>query len=147
MGASMGGLNALSLYTHLPQFFTKVASLCPPIYDVPPHSPMIELFGLLKRSGADLKSMITHLVLSRKFFKNDEEWSQFSPYEVLKNRDLRNYPPLYITGGLQDELGNFSGVEQFVAMARSRGARLQWRASSGGQCAVDAPSLAQFFQL
>ena len=37
LGESMGGLNVLSLALHLPQYFSRVASLCPPIYIMTMH--------------------------------------------------------------------------------------------------------------
>jgi pimeloyl-ACP methyl ester carboxylesterase len=144
LGESMGGLNALSLYLHNPRFFSRVASLCPPIYSITPFSPPLEILSFIVHSGARPKSILTVLGIGRYLFKDDQEWSEFSPYHLIHRVDLKSSAPLYLTTGLHDEFGNFEATQGFAKFAKEQGAKVYWRANSGNHCSIDAPSLGQF---
>lgn len=148
MGASMGGLNALTLALHMPEKFARVASLCPPLYDISPFSPLRSIVDFMIRTGAKPQPMSTALGVGRLLFKNEEEWNRFSPLAVLQSLpELKNFPPLYLSCGLWDEFGNFPAVEKFSESATSKGVNVVWRPNSGDHCAVDIQSLANFLKI
>lgn len=147
LGESMGGLNVLSLTLHLPEYFTRVASLCPPLYSVTPYSSPPEILRLLMSSGAKPKALLTVLGIGRYLFKDDEEWKKFSPYHLLSQKSFRYFPSLYLTTGMRDDFGNYEGVSGFADMAKKKGLRVYWRPNSGDHCSIDAPSLGRFLSV
>lgn len=148
LGASMGGINALSLTLSESGFFERVAALCPPLYEISPFSSFSQIFDFMVQSGAKPKPMSTALGVGRVLVKSEDEWNQFSPLAVLKTRErLDPFPALYLSCGLYDEFGNFPAVERFAEIAKSKGATVFWRPNTGDHCAVDAQSLANFLKL
>lgn len=148
MGASMGGINALTLVINMPEFFKRVAVMCPPIYEISPFSSTSEILDFMVQSGAKPQQMSTALGVGRVLFKNDEEWKRFSPIDVIKAKaTLKGLPPLYLSCGEWDEFGNFATVANFAEIATSKGAQVSWWPNSGDHCAVDVRSLADFLKL
>lgn len=147
LGESMGGLNVLSLSLKYPHLFSRVASLCPPLYSISPYASSVEILQFIQSSGATPYAMMNALGIGRYFFADESEWIQFSPYHSIFRNRVRRFPPLYLSASLNDEFGAYEGTLAFAQKAREKGIKVYWRANSGNHCAVDAPSLAQFLGL
>lgn len=147
VGASMGGLNVLNLGLNLPRYFSRVAALCPPIYNVSPFASYSELLGLMVRTGAKPRKLATAVGLGRYLLADDSEWARFSPLEVLRHSRAARFPLMYISTGIRDEFGAFEASEILAREAKNKGAKVYWRPTSGDHCAVDAPSLAKFLSI
>ena len=131
----------------MPSLFSRVASLCPPLYSITPHSSPAQLISFATKSGAKPYALMTAIGIGRYLFKDDSEWRQFSPLHLIQTKNFRSFPSLYLTTGLRDEFGNFSTVESFAEIAKNKGIRVFWRPNSGDHCSIDAPSLGRFLSL
>ena len=147
LGASMGGLNALTLAFSFPEHFSRVASLCPPLYTISPYSSWADVARFLGRTGAQPKALVTSLGVGRHFFSNNSEWNRFSPLERVKDVQFPKFVSYYISAGLKDEYGLYEGAELLANTLKERGVRTFWRPTSGEHCAVDIHSLGDFLHL
>jgi S-formylglutathione hydrolase FrmB len=147
LGESMGGLNALSLAFNMPGAFNKVAAICPPLMPMSPFDGYYQILVSGVRHGMKLGSLFELMLLSRSLVADENEWNQVSPYYLASKKSLQRFPQLYLSTGIKDSYGSFEASQKLAQLisARTSQDRVQWRASSGGHCAVDIPSLAQFF--
>jgi S-formylglutathione hydrolase FrmB len=143
-GESMGGVNALFAGLQDNGVFSKVASLCPVIYDANPFVSLSEVKGMVQKTGADYQLMIGVMGLAKKFAANAEEWKAFSPFELVKKVSPLKLKALYLSCGMYDKYGNFGSVQGLAERARARGLQVEWRPLYGGHCAIDVDSLADF---
>lgn len=143
LGVSMGALNALTYTLSFPQDFSKVAILCPPLYQISPHASWKELHQFLLDSGAQLRSLITLLGIGQYYFPTEKDWSEFSPLERL-SKATAHWPQFYVSTGVRDEFGNYQGVVSLVHLLRQQGAEVDWHSNSGDHCSIDTLSLANF---
>ena len=144
MGESMGGLNSLMLSLLYPDMFKKVASLCPVIYDASPYDDQSKIDQLIRRTGADENLVMGTIALAKQFFANDEEWQAASPLATVQTVNIATAPEYYLSCGIDDAFGNFEGNEKFIALAKARGIKVDWRPMYGGHCVTDPKSVADF---
>lgn len=144
LGNSMGALNALTISLDMNQHFSKVAALCPPIFALSPYDRWQKVVDFTVRTGAHPASVATIIGLGRQTFANSDEWLKFSPLEKIRTVQFQRHQKFYITAGTHDKFGLFEGVDKFVQGLRATAAVTEWRPNSGGHCAVDIPSLANF---
>jgi hypothetical protein len=143
-GESMGGLNSLLLAFKTQGLFSRVASICPPVYKDSPFVSFPEIVDFLWRTGADPKILLTTMSLIRNYVSTTEEWEAISP-AALVDRPLPNpMPELYLSGNLYDRYGNFEGAEYLAKRAIERGVRLHWHPLFGNHCVADPTSIADF---
>ncbi|MNT19703.1 putative esterase [compost metagenome] len=143
-GESMGGLNSLVLGFKAGELFQKVASSCPAVYAMSPFSPIGEVQDFLKRTGADPKIVYGVIQLAKEFIKDQKEWDNFSPLQILNAANPKNSPEFYLSCGLYDSYGNYEGNELLAQKTLSLGFKLTWHPVYGGHCATDVVSLAEF---
>ncbi len=147
MGASMGGLNVLAIALEMPQNFSRVAALCPPLYELSPHASASDLATFLVQSGAKPRALLSALLMGRRYFANEEEWQRFSPLNTVRSARLSQYQKFYISAGMQDRYGLFEGAHKLQLRLQGAGAQVQWRPTAGDHCSIDATSLADFLSL
>lgn len=145
LGESMGGLNSLILSLQHPELFTKVASLCAPVYTVTPFSSWSEIWHAIKYTGADPRTILGIIVLAKNFVSTLADWQQIDPISLLSQRAVSaSAPKYYLSAGLYDKYGLFEGVSLFVSAAKAKSIPVEWHPLYGGHCAIDVDSLASF---
>jgi pimeloyl-ACP methyl ester carboxylesterase len=145
MGESMGGLNSLVLGLSYPQHFSKVAALCPNVYQDSPFSTLSQIREAMVRTGADPLFIFGIWNLSSNYIANAEEWRRVSPLLLIEGAvDSTTHPRLYLSGGLYDRYGLFEGTERLAQRAAQRGIKTEWHPLYGGHCAIDIASLGAF---
>jgi pimeloyl-ACP methyl ester carboxylesterase len=145
LGESMGGLNSLVLGLSQPQNFDKVAALCPAVYRESPFTPLSQIQEAIVRTGADPRIVFGIWQLSRSYVANPEEWSRFSPLELIERAGVQQTRlSLYLSAGLYDRYGLYEGTERLAQRAAQRGVPTDWHPLYGGHCAVDVVSLGAF---
>ena len=142
-GDSMGGVNSLVLGMSRGDLFAKVASSCPVIHRASPFDSFEKLFALVKRTGADPKTVFGIMQLTKFYFANEQEWNRFSPIQLVES--IRGTQTrFYLSCGLYDKYGNYEGNEYLASRAQELGVSLEWHPLYGGHCATDITSLAKF---
>ena len=142
-GESMGGLNSLVAMLNSKEVFSKVAALCPAVYNVSPFSTYSEIKTVVTRTGADPKIIYGILQLSKRFIASEEEWNKISPLRLIEqSNELKS--KLYLSCGLYDQYGNYEGAELLAQKMALKGFSVEWHPLYGGHCAIDVSSLAEF---
>jgi pimeloyl-ACP methyl ester carboxylesterase len=145
MGESMGGLNSLVLGLSQLQHFDKVAALCPAVYLDSPFAPLSQLRKGMVRTGADPLTVAGIWQVSRSYVANAEEWSRFSPLELIERAAVQKARlSLYLSAGLYDRYGLYEGTERLAQRAAQLGVSTEWHPLYGGHCAIDIASLGTF---
>ena len=144
LGSSMGALNAMTLAVPFTKQFSKVALLCPPIYDLSPYDSWEKMYDHILLSGAKLKTAYIAYAFGRKYFSSDEEWQKFAPLSNFKANTLSRRQQFYITASLRDSFGVYDGAVKLKNILQEKGQRVYWRPISGGHCSVDVTSLGDF---
>ena len=142
-GESMGGLNSLITMFNSDNSFSKVAALCPGVYNVSPLSSFSEIKQAVVRTGADPKIVFGLMQLAKKFISTKDDWSKISPLQLIE-RASNPVPKLYLSCGLYDQYGNYEGVELLAQKMIQRGFSIEWHPLYGGHCAIDVSSLGEF---
>ncbi len=145
VGESMGGFNATQVALK-GKGFAKVAILCPPMASFSPFSPQADIDKYIATTKAKPALVKEILELSHYYLPEEADWKITSPLDLARSRLNVKSPALYVSCGLYDEYGFFTGAEAFAALGASRGARVEWRPVYGGHCATDAVSLAAFLR-
>jgi S-formylglutathione hydrolase FrmB len=143
-GESMGGLNSLIMALKNDGLFTKVASLCPVVYNEKPSASLHDLKTLSQRTGADPKTIFGIMKLAKRFASNDSEWDAMSPVELAKSFPTGSKTKFYLSCGLYDKYGNYEGAEMVKNTLQQRGVDVMWHPLYGNHCAIDVPSLGDF---
>lgn len=144
LGESMGGFNALQLLNEKNVLFTKLASLCPPIYDITYPLSLSQLKSLADRTGMEYRVAFALWRIHRKFIRNREDWEDLALLEKANRLVPGETPALYLSCGLIDQYGNYEGAEKFYQIARSRNINVEWHPLYARHCGVDIQSLADF---
>ncbi len=142
-GESMGGLNSLIAMLNSQETFSKVASLCPAVYNMSPFSSFSEIKAGVTRTGADPKIIYGVLQLSKRFIASEEDWNKISPLRLIEQSNALK-TKLYLSCGLYDQYGNYEGTELLARKMASKGFSVEWHPLYGGHCAIDVFSLAEF---
>lgn len=142
-GESMGGLNSLIAMFNSHASFSKVASLCPGVYNLSPFASLSEMKTVITRTGADPKIIYGILQLSKKFISTEDDWDKMSPLRLVEHTSKLK-SKLYLSCGLYDKYGNYEGTELLSQKMISKGFSVEWHPIYGGHCAIDVSSLAEF---
>ena len=144
MGESMGGLNSLIVGLNYPKTFDRIASLCPPIYEISPFDSFPVIWNTINSTGADPKTILGVILLAREYVKDSSEWDSINPLTLLNQLDSKFSNKIYLSAPLYDKYGLFSGASEFAKRSSKRGLDLQWRPIYGGHCAIDINSVSEF---
>jgi S-formylglutathione hydrolase FrmB len=145
MGLSMGGFNAAQVYLKNPELFTKVALACPAITTVGPYSGADEIAAYTARTHALSNYVNNALYLSSNYYPSQEAWDRADSIALANTQITSDSPPLYISGGMQDEYGFFEGAAEFASIAASKGVSATWVPLRGRHCTFDWQGTARFF--
>ncbi|HUP57231.1 MAG TPA: alpha/beta hydrolase-fold protein [Bdellovibrionota bacterium] len=146
MGRSMGGFNAIQLLSRRQRDFERAALLCPAILTVSSYSPAQETFDYMKRTGADVFSMMVLHLFNRTSFRDDAHWKEHSPLEIGAKFLGPDTPRLHISCGMQDHYGFQEGAEKFAELARSLSQQeVTWQPVPGNHCSFDSEAIARYF--
>jgi pimeloyl-ACP methyl ester carboxylesterase len=143
-GESMGGLNSIMLGLQNPQFFKKVASLCPAVYTISPFDSLTEIQTMIQRTGADEETVMGVVQLAQVFFTNDLEWQRSAPLQLIEKINPQTAPKFYLSCGFYDKYGNFEGNKLLAERAQLRGIQMDWHPLYGGHCVTDINSIPEF---
>ncbi|MBC7396621.1 MAG: esterase [Bdellovibrionales bacterium] len=137
MGASMGGFNASQVYLKNPELFAKVSLACPAITSIGPYDSAEVVAAYQERTGAYDEYVRTALTISAAYFPDQASWDKSAPIAQATERVQASHPPLYVSGGTEDEFGFQEGGELFAKAARDKGAQVVWKAVPGLHCSFD----------
>tara|TARA_B110001454_G_scaffold219201_1_gene251886 strand:- start:30481 stop:31419 length:939 start_codon:yes stop_codon:yes gene_type:complete len=143
-GASMGGMNSLSLGLLHGNLFKRVGAVCPVMYMETPYSNLSEMKTFLQSTGAEPYNIMIAIALSRRYFSNKDEWDQFAPLSLINRENIQYNTKFYLSGALYDEWGVFRAEETFVEKAQAKGVSVEWHPQFGPHCVVDVGTLAEF---
>jgi pimeloyl-ACP methyl ester carboxylesterase len=144
VGQSMGGFNAVQLAMKRPEKFVKIAIVCPDITTLSPYSTLEEVQSFMDSTGADFSHSWWEMLMDRIFFANDGSWNDAAPLLAGSKYLGPQTPPMYISGGWNDQFGFYQGTEQFIDIAKKAGADVQWVPVPGKHCSFDAGGVARF---
>ena len=144
VGLSMGGFNAAQLYLKNPNLFARVALLCPAITTVGPYSSQTEINAYVARTHALWTNVRNALEVSSTYFPNESAWENADPISLASKQGNSTFPPLFVSGGLQDQYGFFEGAAYFASEVVSQGAQAIWDPVNGGHCSFDWQATANF---
>lgn len=144
MGLSMGGFNASQLYLKNPELFNKVALACPALSTVSPYASREEIAAYQQRTGALDYYIARALGLSATYFPDEASWQTAAPVQQAQQRTNPTYPPLFVSGGMQDQYGFQEGGKAFVDAAAANGATAKWTPVQGPHCTFDIVGNALF---
>ncbi len=126
IGESMGGLNSLIVGLNRPEVFQRIASLCPPIYNISPFDPLSVIWNEIKITGAEPKTIAGIIFLGKKYVSNVAEWNAINPLERIKSFGLDHKVALYLSAPPYDKYGVFKEVNKMAHIARERGLNITW---------------------
>ena len=144
VGESMGGFNAIQLAMKRPEYFSRIAILCPDITSLQPYSSWKEIKEFMTDTGTGFVHTFWEIVMERIFFAHDGSWNHAAP--LIAGQELLGpqTPPLYVSYGMQDQFGFFPGARAFAELAQSKGVNVQYEAVTGRHCSFDSQGVAQF---
>ncbi|HWU42898.1 MAG TPA: alpha/beta hydrolase-fold protein [Bdellovibrio sp.] len=143
IGESMGGFNAVEAALKIPNFFSKVALLCPAITTVGPFSSEQEIQAYIDRTKAVPDRVRLALSISKQVFINEDDWMKHDPLRILRLYHGHK-PNFYVSTGMQDDFGFQEGSEQFASLGKTDGYKTQWVPVAGGHCNFDRRTTADF---
>jgi pimeloyl-ACP methyl ester carboxylesterase len=143
-GLSMGGFNAAELYLKNPTLFAEVALACPAITTVGPYDGSNAIDDYIHRTHASAGDVDEAIYVSESYFPTEADWLKAAPLTLVNNVNA-SFPPLYVSGGLQDQYGFFEGASQFVSAVNAHGGKANWNPLQGGHCTFDWQGTALFF--
>jgi pimeloyl-ACP methyl ester carboxylesterase len=143
-GLSMGGFNAAQIYLKNSDLFTKFALACPAITSIGPYSSIEEILAYEKRTDASPADVNTALYLSHVYFPTPQDWNNAAPIAQATATVRADAPPLYVSGGMQDQYGFEEGAQAFVSAVNAKGARAKWVSLPGPHCTWDVEGTALF---
>jgi pimeloyl-ACP methyl ester carboxylesterase len=144
LGESMGGFNAIQMAMKRPELFSKIAINCPDIVDLSPYATKAEQQGFMDATGADHAHTYWELFMERIFFANDGSWDDAAPLTAAPKYFGPQTPPLFISGGVEDQYGFYPGTEAFVKIAQDKGVSVQWASVPGAHCSYDIAKVSEF---
>lgn len=152
LGDSMGGFNSLQLFFKT-DLFDKTAALCAPVYEFSPFLSEDEYFDKVKSTRVwqiltdktpILEATRTVKNLATAFYPTEESWKNSD--SILLAQSVQSHSrELYLAVGLKDPYANYEGNQKLAELLDSRNFKVEWRPQWGGHCAVDIPSLGNFF--
>jgi pimeloyl-ACP methyl ester carboxylesterase len=144
LGESMGGFNAIQLAMKRPSMFAKIAINCPDIVDLSPYATKAEQQVFMDATGADATHTYWELYMERIFFANDGSWNDAAPLKAGPKYLGPETPPLFISGGSNDQYGFYPGTEAFAKIARINGVSVEWASVPGPHCSYDIGKVSAF---
>jgi S-formylglutathione hydrolase FrmB len=145
LGLSMGGFNAAQVYLNNPNLFSKVALACPALTTIGPYDGTDAVTAYITRTNATASYVYNALAISEEYFPTEADWLKAAPVSVASQVVNSSYPPVYASGGLQDQYGFFEGAEAFVNAVNAKGGHATWTGIPGGHCVYDWQGTARFF--
>lgn len=147
-GKSMGGFNALQVAFQAASqgiAFEKLALGCP---FIPDHSPFQKVRQVLDEKPLKV-SYLKYLLLTvfqRIQFKNDQDWGASSPLLMAQNRDLKGFPEVFITGGIDDDYDFMGASQKLIAILKEKGISSEIKEIPGSHCVVDTSKIMEFMR-
>jgi pimeloyl-ACP methyl ester carboxylesterase len=141
-GWSMGGFNGAVLSLRKPNYFDRVALLCPGIFTLSPHDgeETIQKFLDSLPKSVNREAFRGNLAWAREEFPTAADWDRHSPYG-LAERATGMRTSFFTSCSKDDELGFFPGAKAFAAELAKK-AESRWvEIESGGHCAQSQESL------
>jgi hypothetical protein len=117
IGHSMGGLNVLSLSLRYPELFPVTAAVSPFLPDISPYSANFR--NNLRKHGMDEFQISVYQAMLKIAFKNDEEWNNFSPCELVRQNN--NFPYICLSSARYDYLGFENMIKKFTGLLNEKG--------------------------
>jgi pimeloyl-ACP methyl ester carboxylesterase len=141
-GWSMGGFNGAVLSLRKPNYFDRVALLCPGIFTLSPYDSeeTIQKFLDSLPKSVNQEAFRGNLAWAREEFPSATDWDRHSPYGLAQR--ATNLKASFFTSCSKDDgLGFFPGAKAFAAELAEK-TESQWvEIESGGHCAQSKESL------
>lgn len=139
-GESMGGFNAIQLFTKDPARWNRVALDCPAILAVGPTSSPAEVEGFIQRQkGVGRRDLIQKwLGILNNAFHAKGVWAIHNPLTLAERADV-NSPPVLVIADDHDEFGFYEGTRAFVQKLKDRGVRFEAQTVPNGTHCTQSP--------
>jgi len=145
MGISMGGFNAIQLFSAKPEWFKKVALISPAIPSISPFSSPTTIWNYVRRTGARIQDVLTALAVGIIHFPSDYLWQQANPLQLVKKMNS-NFPEIYVGAASSDCYGFQEGDIQFADIALNVGVHILKHSYSGQHGEIKSADVVQFLQ-
>lgn len=133
-GMSLGGYNAATLALARPKPWKAVALSCPALHASSPYEKIAAVDRFPR--GAEGREAYTLRLAG------EAAWKAENPLALLSS--ATEPPPFWIEADVDDDFGFFDGARAFEAALRAANARVEFTASPGGHCLIDARAAARF---
>ena len=144
VGKSMGGFNAAVVDLKQPQYFSKVALLCPAFSTVSPFSSRTDIWSYIRRTFAILFFVNKALDVARAAFADNNEYKKNDPLKLVNSFDGPVRPKLFVSCGQQDFFGFHEGAKVFARAAEKRNFDVEYKPVIGGHCMFSKKATAHF---
>jgi Predicted esterase len=144
VGKSMGGFNAAVVGLKQPDYFSKVALLCPAFSTVSPFGSRTDIWSYIRRTFAVLFLVNKALDVARAAFADNNEYKKNDPLKLVNSFDGRVKPKLFVSCGQQDFFGFQEGSKVFARAAEKKNFDVQYRPVMGGHCTFNKRATAHF---
>lgn len=162
LGHSMGGFNALAIFTDRPDFWNAIVLVTPAIADISPYASISEKESYVKRTNHPTwKQWIKHLLLNekksteaidiilanwRRLAKNDKEWRLINPLYRLEEMPRGIRTRFFISCGKNDPFGFLEGAARVTELLKNAGIAVESCFLSGGHMVIPFKKIAQFLE-
>ncbi len=146
LGLSMGAFNTSQLILNYPQLFNKAVLACPFLMDISPYATSDEIAAYLRRTHAlmtpgHLRDILGYL---KQIYVNTVEWRLGNPFNLIRKANSSTFPKVFVSCGSTDELGVFTGAQDFTRLGLKRGLDMSFHPVEGGHCSADQVGIARF---
>lgn len=146
MGGSMGGHNVLRLGAESAGGFRAIAALCPAIGTFNGHDRAeVDAYIARHEPLLDRKFFEKALVSYKRELATKEIWDRNNPLNIIPS-GVYLRTPIYISTGIQDQLGFIEGSREFTSRARASGVNVDYHEVTGPHCIFDLSSLLRFLR-
>lgn len=144
MGGSMGGHNSLRLTAE--GGFVSAAALCPAVATFNGHN-RAEVDSYIARNEPLLDRDFFEQALAsyQKQLTTAEIWARNNPLNLI-SEGVYSSIPIYLSTGIEDQLGFIEGARAFQTRAQQNGVQLDYHEVHGPHCAFDLPALVRFLR-
>jgi pimeloyl-ACP methyl ester carboxylesterase len=146
-GESMGGFNSLQVFARHPEYFNRVALICPAGTRVSPFAPLSDWLVNMQEEAASPVLSIAFRETLTAAFGGEDQWEQQSPimYLATSYRPMAVRQPIYLATVAGDKFGFTLVEDTLTSMLQSEGHQVTRNETfSSAHCFVNPAPLAAF---
>lgn len=144
LGESLGAMNVGFIHFNRIMTASKIALLCPPLFDIHPWFNPSEMDAYIRETGASRLHIEWLMRWFRDQSKNLSHWKALDLGQLIEEHLKPGSTSFYLSCGIKDEFGFHTGTRYIASVAQERGVNATFKPTIGGHCAVDIKSLSEF---